>query len=84
MANFRAFHFVADSVRVVREISRHGFTIRAVRRDFGATRHNESTLRPTPGARVFRVDEDFLSGQTLAGSGELVFEGETITHRSAH
>ncbi|MCG6856857.1 MAG: hypothetical protein LJE67_02190 [Salaquimonas sp.] len=84
MASFRAFHFVTDSVRVVREMSRHGFTIRAMNRDFGAVRHNESTLRPTPGARVFRFDDAELPGQVLAGSGELVFEGETLERANLH
>ena len=85
-ANFRAFHFVADSVRVVRELSRHGFTIRAVKRDFSAARHNallgestrNSALRPTPEARVFRVDGGYASGQVLAGNGHAVWEGETL------
>lgn len=81
-ASFRAFHFVTDSVRMVREFSRHGFTMRATTREFAAVRnqarHNEGSLRKTPGARVYRVENDTLSGQMLAGTGELVFEGEVL------
>ncbi len=81
-ASFRAFHFVTDSVRIVREFSRHGFTMRATTREFGAgrdqARHNESSLRKTPGARVYRVENDTISGQVLAGRSELVFEGEVL------
>ena len=79
-ASFRAFSFVADSVRVVREFSRHGFTMRVMRRDFTALPRDEGSLRPTPGASVYRFENDALSGQLLAGTGELVFEGETASH----
>lgn len=35
-------------------------------------------LQPTPEARVFDLRSVNVSGQSLAGKGELVFEGEAL------
>lgn len=36
-------------------------------------------LQPTPHARVIRVRQTGADGQALAGSGKLVWEGETVS-----
>ena len=42
---------------------------------------DNASLKPTAGARVVDLRGSFANGQLLAGTGALVFEGETLTER---
>lgn len=44
----------------------------------GLSGRDADRLQPTANARVFDLRNSHASGQTIAGKGELVFEGETL------
>ncbi len=54
---------------------------RSIANEFGS---RGSSLTPTPDAIIFELRGSSVSGQYLAGSGALVFEGEQMASDRVH
>lgn len=72
--NVRAFHFAASGAVPFARIVNRGVAHCAIAQDDAAG----GSLVPTPVAPALRVTGANISGQALAGSGALVFEGEVL------